>query len=174
MSTAATSPHARAGISIDDRAFVFGDGVYEVCEVSGGLPIDEPRHLARLARSLEALRIAPPVAEAALRRVMREVIARNRVRDGLVYIQVTRGAAKRDHGFPAAPRPALVVTAKSLDPRVNEARAAVGVKVDHRAGRALGASRHQDAAAAAQRARQAARAGGGRVRDLVRRRATAL
>ena len=121
--------HARAGISIDDRAFVFGDGVYEVCEVRGGLPIDEPRHLARLARSLEALRIAPPVAEPALRRVMREVIARNRVGDGLVYIQVTRGAARRDHGFPAAPRPALVVTAKSLDPRTNEARATVGVKV---------------------------------------------
>jgi D-alanine transaminase len=122
-------PHAYAGVSIDDRAFVFGDGVYEVCEVRGGAPIDEPRHLARLARSLEALRIGPPLAEAALRRVMREVIARNRVRDGLVYVQVTRGAARRDHGFPAAARPGLVVTAKSLDSRVNEARAAAGVKV---------------------------------------------
>ncbi len=121
--------HAEAGVSIDDRAFVFGDGVYEVCEVRSGAPIDEPRHLARLARSLAALKIDPPLGEAALRRVMREVIARNRVRDGLVYLQISRGAARRDHGFPAAARPGLVVTAKSLDPRLNEARAASGVKV---------------------------------------------
>ena len=122
-------PHVQAQVSIDDRAFAFGDGVYEVCEVRGGLPIDEPRHLARLARSLEALRIAPPLAQAPLRRVMREVIARNRVRDGLVYVQVSRGAARRDHGFPVAARPGLTVTAKSLDPRVNAARAENGVKV---------------------------------------------
>jgi D-alanine transaminase len=122
--------HAKAGVSIDDRAFVFGDGVYEVCEVRGGAMIDEPRHLARLVRSLAALRIAAPLTEAALKRVMREVIARNRVRDGLVYLQVSRGAVKRDHGFPAeTTRPGLVVTAKSLDPRMNEARAASGVKV---------------------------------------------
>ncbi len=122
--------HAEAGVSIDDRAFVFGDGVYEVCEVRGGAMIDEPRHLTRLARSLAALRIAAPLTEAALRRVMREVIERNRVRDGLVYLQVSRGAAKRDHAFPAGlARPGLVVTAKSLDPRLNEGRAASGVKV---------------------------------------------
>jgi D-alanine transaminase len=122
--------HAEAGVSIDDRAFVFGDGVYEVCEVRGGAMIDEPRHLARLARSLAALRIAEPLTEAALRRVMREVIVRNRVRDGLVYLQVSRGAARRDHAFPSGPmRPGLVVTAKSLDPRLNEARAVNGVKV---------------------------------------------
>ena len=121
--------HAEARVSIDDRAFVFGDGVYEVCEVRDGEPIDEPRHLARLARSLAALRIAAPLSEAALKRILREVIARNRVRDGLVYLQISRGAAKRDHGFPAAARPGLVVTAKSLDPALNEARAASGVKV---------------------------------------------
>ena len=122
--------HAEAGVSIDDRAFVFGDGVYEVCEVHAGAMIDEPRHLARLARSLAALRIDAPLTEAALRRVMREVIARNRVHDGLVYLQVSRGAARRDHGFPAGPtRPGLVVTAKSLDPRLNEARASTGVRV---------------------------------------------
>ncbi len=122
-------PHAEAAISIDDRAFVFGDGVYEVCEVRDGAMIDAPRHLARLERSLAALSIAPPLGEAALKRVMGEVIARNRVRDGLVYLQVSRGAARRDHGFPAAARPGLVVTAKSLDPRLNEARAAAGVRV---------------------------------------------
>jgi D-alanine transaminase len=122
-------PHAQAGISIDDRAFVFGDGVYEVCEVRDGAPIDEPRHIARLARSLAALRIAPPVGEAALKRILREVIAQNRVRDGLVYVQISRGAARRDHGFPPSARPGLVVTAKSLDPGVNAARAESGVKV---------------------------------------------
>jgi len=121
--------HAEARVSIDDRAFVFGDGVYEVCEVRGGEPVDEPRHLARLARSLAALRIAAPVGEAALKRILREVIALNRVSDGLVYLQISRGSARRDHGFPAAARPGLVVTAKSLDPRLNEARAAAGVKV---------------------------------------------
>ena len=122
--------HAAAGVSIDDRAFVFGDGVYEVCEVRDGAPVDASRHLARLASSLAATRIAAPLSEAALRRVMCEVIARNRVCDGLVYLQISRGAARRDHGFPPdEPRPGLVVTAKSLDPRVNEARAASGVKV---------------------------------------------
>ena len=122
-------PHARAGVSIDDRAFVFGDGVYEVCEVRDGVPIDAPRHLARLARSLAALRIEAPLGAPALARVMGEVIARNRVRDGLVYLQVSRGSARRDHAFPADPRPGLVVTAKSLNPSANEARALGGVKV---------------------------------------------
>ena len=121
--------HPQAGVSIDDRAFVFGDGVYEVCEIRDGAFIDEDAHLARLARSLASLRIAPPLAEAALRRVWREVAARNRVRDGLAYCQISRGAARRDHGFPAQARPGIVVTAKSLDPRLNAARAAVGVKV---------------------------------------------
>ena len=122
-------PHAQAGVSIDDRAFVFGDGVYEVCEIREGEPIDAPRHLARLARSLAALRLQAPLGDAALKCVMREVVARNRVREGLVYIQVSRGAARRDHGFPARARPGLVVTAKSLDFRLNDARAAAGVKV---------------------------------------------
>jgi len=122
-------PHAVAQVSIDDRAFVFGDGVYEVCEVRAGAPIDLGAHLARLARSLAALRIAAPLGEAALKQVMREVIARNRVRDGLVYLQISRGRARRDHGFPAAARPGLVVTAKSLDPGLNEIKAARGVAV---------------------------------------------
>jgi len=123
-------PLARAGVSILDRAFVFGDGVYEVCLVRDGALIDEARHLARLKTSLEALRLAPPVGEAALRRILREVVARNRVNDGLVYLQVSRGAARRDHGFPPpGVTPGLVVTAKSLDPALGEANAARGVAV---------------------------------------------
>ncbi len=93
-------PLARAGVSILDRAFVFGDGVYEVCLVRESALIDEARHLARLKTSLAALRIAAPVGEAALKRILREVVARNRVSDGLVYLQISRGAARRDHGFP--------------------------------------------------------------------------
>ena len=72
-------PLAQAGVSILDRAFVFGDGVYEVCLVRASALIDEQRHLARLKTSLAALRIAAPVGEAALKRILREVVARNRV-----------------------------------------------------------------------------------------------
>jgi D-alanine transaminase len=123
-------PLADALVSINDRAFTFGDGVYEVCEVRGGALIDETPRLARLGRSLASLRIAWPIAERALRLVIRETVRRNRVRDGLVYIQVSRGAARRDHGFPAAgTRPGLVVVARSIDPRVGAAHAAVGVAV---------------------------------------------
>ena len=119
-----------ARISIDDRAFTFGDGVYEVCEVKDGALIDEARHIARLGRSLAALRIAWPMGEAALRLVMREVVRRNRVRDGLLYLQVSRGAARRDHAFPESRvRPGLVVVARSLDPAVIAARQAAGVAV---------------------------------------------
>ena len=123
-------PLAHAGVSIEDRALTFGDGVYEVCEVRGGALIDEARHLARLAKSLHALRIAAPIGEAALRGILREIVRRNRVRDGLAYIQISRGVARRDHGFPAASvKPSLIVSAKSLDPAIGEANAARGVKV---------------------------------------------
>jgi D-alanine transaminase len=121
---------AEAGISIHDRAAYFGDGVYEGVQVKGGRLIDEPRHLERLTRSLALLRIDWPMGEAALRGVLREVVRRNRVRDGFLYVQVSRGVARRDHAFPKpSVRSSLTVTAKSLDPRVNEAKAARGVKV---------------------------------------------
>jgi D-alanine transaminase len=123
-------PRATASVSIEDRAFTFGDGVYEVCEVRSGLLIDETRHLARLRRSLAALRISWPIEEAALRTVMRETVHRNWVRDGLVYIQITRGAARRDHGFPSHDvKPGLVVVARALDPAIGVARALSGVAV---------------------------------------------
>jgi D-alanine transaminase len=121
---------AEASVSIEDRAFQFGDGVYEVCQVAGGALIEEGRHLERLERSLKGLRIAAPVGEPALRRILREVVARNRVRDGLVYIQISRGVARRDHGFPGAGvAPGLVVAAKSIDPRLGEANARRGVAI---------------------------------------------
>ena len=123
-------PAAEALVSVDDRAFTFGDGVYEVCEVSRGALIEERRHLDRLGRSLRGVRIDWPLGREALRFVIREVVRRNRVRDGLVYLQVSRGVARRDHGFPPATvRPGLMVAARALDPSVNAARAAAGVAV---------------------------------------------
>jgi D-alanine transaminase len=123
-------PHVAAGVHIDDRGYQFGDGVYEVCEIRDGALIDENRHLARFERSLDALRIKAPVSLAALRFIMREVAARNRIRDGLVYVQATRGVAPRDHGFPEPDaRRGLVVTARAIDRRLGDARSAKGVRV---------------------------------------------
>jgi D-alanine transaminase len=121
--------YGEAFVHVEDRGYQFGDGVYEVCEVRDGELIDEAPHLARLQRSLASLQIREPTNLAALQFVIREVVARNRVRDGLAYIQVTRGAAPRDHGFPLQVKPSLVVMAKSNDRRKGDANAAAGVKV---------------------------------------------
>ncbi len=123
-------PHAEAMVHVEDRGYQFSDGVYEVCEVSRGCLIDMTRHLNRLDRSLRELRIAWPMHRSALEIVLREVVRLNGVRDGLVYLQVTRGVARRDHVFPASTtRPAMVVTAKRIDPETVARRAASGVKV---------------------------------------------
>lgn len=123
-------PHQSAAVHIEDRGYQFADGVYEVCEVRGGRLVDETRHLDRLDRSLSELSIAWPVSRAALGVILRETVRQNRVRDGLVYLQVTRGVARRDHAFPKpGTPPALVVTAKSIDRAKGEAMAQKGVKV---------------------------------------------
>jgi D-alanine transaminase len=123
-------PLCQAVVNIEDRGYQFSDGVYEVCEVREGRLIDERRHLGRLAYSLKELRIAEPMAMSALGVVMREVVARNRVNWGIVYLQVTRGVARRDHAFPpAGTRPSLVITARSLDLASAEHIAADGVAV---------------------------------------------
>ncbi|MGV8995960.1 MAG: D-amino-acid transaminase [Parvibaculaceae bacterium] len=107
--------HSEAAVHIEDRGYQFSDGVYEVCGVRDGRMMDEGYHLERLQRSLRELRIDMPMALASLRHVMREVIRRNGISFGMVYLQVTRGVAKRDHPFPNPPvRPALVITAKHL------------------------------------------------------------
>lgn len=122
--------HADATVHIEDRGFQFADGVYEVWAVFDGKLADAPGHFARLARSLGELRIAPPMSEAALRVVLREAIRRNRIRNGLVYLQVNRGVAPRDHAFPnPAVPPSVVITAKPVDLAASEARAARGVNV---------------------------------------------
>jgi D-alanine transaminase len=123
-------PHALAKVHVEDRGYQFGDGVYEVCEVRGGHLVDERRHLERLGRSLAEVRMAAPMSTAALRVVLRETLRRNRVRDGLLYLQVTRGVARRDHAFPPpGTRPSVVVTARSVDRIRLEAQAEAGVAV---------------------------------------------
>jgi D-alanine transaminase len=123
-------PHRDAAVHIEDRGYQFADGVYEVCEVANGRLVDERRHMERLLRSLGELRIRLPMTLPALSVVLHETIRRNRVTHGIVYLQITRGVARRDHAFPAADTPpALVVTAKNLDPSRNERIAAEGMAV---------------------------------------------
>src|ERR1700740_2734586 len=109
-------PFADATVHVEDRGYQFGDGVYEVCEVRGGRLIDERRHLAPLKRRLGELRIPMPLSTRALGVIMREVVARNRIGYGIVYLQITRGVARRDHAFPSRQvGPSVVVTARTLN-----------------------------------------------------------
>jgi D-alanine transaminase len=105
-------PHAHAQVHIEDRGYQFADGVYEVILIHDGRLVDEEPHLDRLGYSLQALRIRWPMARPVLGLVLRELIARNGVASGIVYLQVTRGVAARDHKFPTRARPSLVVTTK--------------------------------------------------------------
>jgi D-alanine transaminase len=123
-------PFTDAKVHVEDRGYQFGDGVYEVCEVRGGRLIDERRHVERLQRSLGELRIRMPMSTRALSVILHEVVARNRIRYGIVYLQVTRGVARRDHAFPAAQiEPSVVVTARALNRLRNEALAEQGSAV---------------------------------------------
>jgi D-alanine transaminase len=123
-------PRRHAVVHIEDRGYQFSDGVYEVCEVRGGRLVDQRRHMERLVRSLGKLRIKLPMPLSALNVVLHEVVARNRVKYGIVYVQVTRGVARRDHPFsPPSTKPAIVVTANALDVAKAEAMAAEGVAV---------------------------------------------
>lgn len=126
----AYTPLRSAAVSIQDRGFQFADSIYEVWAVRRGIVCDLREHLDRLWRSLRELRIAAPMSEASLLAVLRETMRRNRVRDGIIYLQISRGVATRDHAFPAAPvRPTIVITAKNLDRAALEARGRSGVNV---------------------------------------------
>src|SRR3954454_8623549 len=123
-------PHAAARVHVEDRGFQFADGVYEVCEVAGGRLVDERRHMQRLTRSLGEIGIPLPMPLDALGIVLRETIRRNRVQDGLVYLQITRGQARRDFLFPApGTRPSMVVTARNLDHARIDRTATEGIAV---------------------------------------------
>ncbi len=123
-------PHAEASVHVEDRGYQFADGVYEVCAIADGRLLDETGHLDRLDRSLRELRIDPPVPRTALRIIMRQMIRLNRVRHGIIYLQITRGVAPRDHFFPDSDVPSsLVMTARAVDPVRAAARAEKGIAV---------------------------------------------
>ena len=123
-------PHAEATVHIEDRGYQLADAVYEVWALFGGKLADPEGHFARLERSLGELSIDKPMSRAALTLVLKEAVRRNRVTEGLVYLQVSRGVAPRDHAFPNPPvRPAVVITVSRVDRAASEARAAEGVGV---------------------------------------------
>jgi D-alanine transaminase len=122
--------YREAGVHVEDRGFQFADSIYEVCEVEGGRLIDEGRHMERLERSLGELRIPLPMSRRALGLVMRETMRRNRITTGLVYLQVSRGAAPRDFPFPAGDvAPTVVCLARRVDAAKRAARAEAGIAV---------------------------------------------
>jgi D-alanine transaminase len=122
--------HAQAAVHVEDRGFQFGDAVYEVWTVCDGRLLDEDGHFIRLDRSLNELSIRNPKSRPAYRAIIRELLRRNRIRDGLIYLQVTRGAAPRDHVFAKADTvPTLVLTAKRIDFQAKEKSAATGISV---------------------------------------------
>lgn len=122
--------HGEAAVHIEDRGYQLGDAVYEVWALFDGKLADAEGHFTRLARSLSELKIAMPMSRAALETVLHETVRRNRVREGMVYLQVSRGVSPRDHAFPTqAVSPAVVVTVKPVDRISAEARAARGVTV---------------------------------------------
>ena len=109
-------PHREAAVHVEDRGYQFADGVYEVIAVRAGRFVDAGPHLDRLDRSLRELRIEPPMGRSALAHVLREVKRRNRIDNGIIYLQATRGVARRDHPFPAESETALVVTGSRRPP----------------------------------------------------------
>ena len=110
-------PQREASVNIEDRGYQFADGIYEVVHMHDGRFVDADRHFERLDRSLREIRLLQPMSRAALRHILLETARRNRVREGLLYMQVTRGVARRDHAFPAKPvPPSLVVTIRSIPP----------------------------------------------------------
>lgn len=121
-------PHREASVHIEDRGYQFADGVYEVVPVFNGILVDEGLHLDRLDRSLRELRIAQPMSRPALKLVSRELMRRNGLSNGFLYMQITRGVAPRDHKFPKSARPALVMTTRQMKPH-SEQVLSEGLKV---------------------------------------------
>jgi D-alanine transaminase len=120
-------PHRHAAVPIEDRGYQFADGVYEVIAVQNGELIDLEPHFERLDRSLREISIGAPMSRRALAMVIDEVARRNAVHNGIVYLQVTRGVAPRDHGFPKNAKPALVITARNTRPKTQQQQRGVSV-----------------------------------------------
>lgn len=124
--------HGEASVHVEDRGLQFGDAVYEVWAVRNGILFDSEGHLARLARSLAALQIKAPMADQSLMIIVRELMVRNKLKDGLVYLQISRGVARRDHPFPAHSKPSIILTARPMNMAQADARAAKGIQVQTR------------------------------------------
>ena len=123
-------PYADASVHVEDRGFQFADAIYEVIEVRAGALIDPTRHLDRLTRSLGELQMGLPMARAALTRVMAECVRRNRVVDGTIYLQISRGARPRDFLLPPPELAQTVVCIARPVPRAAaDRRAATGIAV---------------------------------------------
>lgn len=118
-----------ASVNVEDRGLQFADALYEVAAVLNGRLLDWPEHLARLRRNCAAIFIDFAMTDAALTSQAQRLIAANGHKDALLYIQVGRGVARRDHGFPEHARPSLVMTVRRFDfaQRVGQQRS--GVKV---------------------------------------------
>ena len=121
-------PHNAARVHIEDRGYQFADGVYEVVPVHNGILVDEDLHLDRLDRSLSELRIGQPMSRASLKLIARELMRRNGLSNGFLYMQVTRGVAPRDHKFPKGAKPAVVMTTRQMKPH-SEKVLSEGLKV---------------------------------------------
>jgi D-alanine transaminase len=123
-------PHGEAGVHVEDRGLQLGDSIYEVCCIANGRFLDEEEHLDRLERSLGAIEMAMPMPRSALMHVMRETARRNGVANGLLYMQVTRGALRRDHPIPIhAPKPTLIITVHPMDVAAMARRYVQGIAV---------------------------------------------
>ncbi len=107
-------PHRYASVHVEDRGYQFADGIYEVVMVVNGQPVDYDGHLKRLYNSMKLIKIQVNFSEASLRLIIARMIRLNRVVNGTIYVQVTRGVARRDHKFPLASQPTIVMTAKLL------------------------------------------------------------
>jgi D-alanine transaminase len=123
-------PQGEAMVHIEDRGYQFADAVYEVWAVFDGKLADAEGHFVRLERSLGELSMPMPMSRAALTLVLKEALRRNRLREALIYLQVSRGVAPRDHAFPKDPvRQGVVITVSPVDRAASEVRAARGVGV---------------------------------------------
>jgi D-alanine transaminase len=123
-------PEEDAKVSVFDRGFLFADGVYEVTSVLGGKLIDFEGHAARLTRSLGELQMAVPVDTEELLEIHRELVTRNDIEDGLIYLQITRGAADRDFAYPPeGTAPTIVLFTQAKPGLAESATARTGIKV---------------------------------------------
>ena len=123
-------PYRHAQVHVEDRGFQFGDAVYEVCEIRAGQLVDLGRHLARLRRSLAELQIAFTTSDRALSHIMHQTMRRNRVQFGTLYLQVSRGQARRDFPFPVpSVRPTLVCLARASVPATIAGLAKTGISI---------------------------------------------